>query len=320
MFEDFGSSGRGPGLVGILLALLILAGFGGMAVAVYWDEGGSENTSIEAKISENNSDIRIKKESLVGMEERLAVYKDYQQLSTEVTLLERRIKEVTADQEDLEKQKASSLGDIEAQNTAFIEYRQQYRFAERAGAEGETLDLSTTHGPDFKEVEILGITATHLKARTKSGIKGIAFQELPLPIQDRFQFSEDEAKEFQIQLAAANKIKDARIAEFQKAQDAKAMDRKAQQRVARMKEIQDTLEQLADIAKKKRQLSADFASQARRHLADDRDGRRTGKQGMHKSLARQDQEKANRYSREADAADKEADKLHQELTNLINQE
>ena len=316
MFEDFGGSGKGPGTVGILLAFLVLAGFSGLAISVYYDGGSSTGKSMEAKVSDNEVDIELKKKTLVEMEEKLALFKGHQKKALEVTSKERQIKLSEEDKAALEQKKADALDKVVEQKTAFQEYRQQYRLAERSAAVGEVIDLSETKGPDYKEVTILAISATAFKVRSKTGPKGLDPKELPPAIQDRFQFSEDEAEEHKKLLAERAKIHNARMAANEKVLDAKRADRKAANKEARIKFLEKEIDRLTEVAKQRRDQSRDFDEQAQRHLMDDKNSRAGGKRGMHKALAREDENKSKVYAAQANKAQKMADEYLRELNEL----
>jgi len=195
MLSELLTSSRGPGVIGTILALIVLLGFGGLFLMVTEDSNkfGGENiqTQIKAKenlIRTNQGEVKRWQQLAVEYDERRAMRDDLHRaqmmLKLKLSRLEHGKLGVAEQKEEIVK--------LEHQ---FDDYKKQYRVAERARAVGENLSsLSTKDGEVFERVNIRKISALGMEIRHKNGFKRIPYKSLPDEIQDRFQFTEADAK------------------------------------------------------------------------------------------------------------------------------
>lgn len=87
------------------------------------------------------------------------------------------------------------------------------RQAIREEAKGSYIDLSATHGKEFKAVQIMGIDPSGMRIHRLSGPVYITWKELPRSVQLKFQFSE---KEEAAHLQAMTKAGEIRREDFAK--------------------------------------------------------------------------------------------------------
>ena len=188
-FSDLMSSGRGPGVIGMVMALIVLLGFG-LLFMFATDEGfQGGDQSIESLIAHQAKDIEFSKgtiengRQLLGdAPERIKKAKELSRLKRGSLALQER---VVALERDIESGKAEAV----LSDKAFEDYKDQYRAYVRGKAKGETLDtLKTGSGVIYKNVSIREVTAVGIQIRHDDGHKRIAFEELPEAMKDHFQF------------------------------------------------------------------------------------------------------------------------------------
>lgn len=188
-FSDLLTSSRGPGVIGTLLALLVLVGFGTLYIFVF-DEGlqGGQKT-IEAVIRDQAGDIENTKIQIENAKKRIeeaAVAKIKareadEQAARNATLV-KQIEELTA-------AKAAAAEEITQAKAAWEEYKDQYRQSEWASAVGEKMaDIKTPSGQVFTNVEVKGVDHTGVRISHSAGSKTISPEDLPPDLFDRFQF------------------------------------------------------------------------------------------------------------------------------------
>ncbi|MEO5912726.1 MAG: hypothetical protein ABIS50_00720 [Luteolibacter sp.] len=188
-FSDMMSSGRGPGVIGMLMALVVLVGFGLLFMFAF-DEGfQGGGATIESEIASQAKEIEncqggIEKgqSTLALAPGRIAATKALAGIKRENQSVVERIATLKA---GLETGKA----DIVAMNTAWETYKDQYREFIRGKAKGQTIEkLETRTGVVYKNVNIREVSAVGIQIRHDEGQKRIAFEELSDEMQDYYQF------------------------------------------------------------------------------------------------------------------------------------
>jgi hypothetical protein len=188
-FSDLMSSGRGPGVIGMVMALIVLLGFGFLFMFAFDDGMQGEDLSIEAVIRNQAKDVvsfegRIAggKESLALAPSRLAVAKDLSRTAGDNQRLEQRVV-------SLKQSIESENAELARQTDAWDSYKNQYRVHARGNAKGsEIAELKTLDGTLYKNVSIREVTAVGIQIRHDEGHKRIGFEDLPVDMQDHFQF------------------------------------------------------------------------------------------------------------------------------------
>lgn len=192
MFDDIFSSSRGPGVIGTLLALVILVGFGSLYMFVF-DEGlqGGEKSiqSIirdqEAQIGNLNAGIKANEASIVQSKER-------EKLTSDVVSLERQLKLREPRLTELAEQMQATQKLIDSTAAEWEKYKAQYRSAERARAIGEKFpELITKSGKTYKNITITKFDDRRMTIMSETGSTGIEWTELPDTFVDRFQFTKE---------------------------------------------------------------------------------------------------------------------------------
>lgn len=300
MLDDVLTSSRGPGVIGTLLAVLVLGGFSGLALMVLNSDEGIQ-ISDEEKILGNKEELISLAEKTETQLARLNMYRVRREKITEMS----RISSASdRSAQELARERASiDRVQLEVQNIyeQWANYKDQYRKNERALWIGKTIDLSEIKGDSYRNSVITGITPQRVRLRLKSGLRGVPYVELPMDMQDQLQFDADEAAEYEMALAGIEAQKDEDLKKWSETQreeqagaDAAAKIR-AKSKIKRL--IGERTAQLAARTAQSRKYSKE-ASMWRRKTAD---AKRTGKMSMNKSKVTEAEVKMRAADRAAKA-------------------
>lgn len=301
MFNDSHEATRNVGMMGVVLAVLVLIGLYGLGAAFMTGmsmmEGKSE--SLEVSVERLEQDLK-ETQSLLGEEEvlggKLQGYQDDLEKLGELENLR--------DLEDgavlAAKSKAESAQEVfDAEVDEFEKYRDMYRDVERKRAEGEVVDLSASQGEGFEKCKIMGVSPLFVKVMTSTGPVGVDYKKLPAALQDRFQFGEQEATAYREWLKIQGERRDEQIEVFRKKQKEKrAKDvieyrkREIETLQVNLQKMQNQVGQLEAEAKRWDAESIRFTNEANQAR---REGRSTSKFG----LASQAKRKANGFRNRA---------------------
>ncbi len=194
-FSDLLTSSRGPGLIGTLLALLVLVGFGTLYFFVFDESMQGGGKTIEAVIRDDAVVLESHKRTIESYKQQLVAGRLLEQQQDEIVRLEiglengkKTIAAGNAEEEALEAQ-------IVAAEKAWEDYKDAYRASEWASARGEKYaEIRTLDGDIYTDVTVTEVDHTGMRVMISSGPKTIAGGELPLDLQDRFQFSAEKKK------------------------------------------------------------------------------------------------------------------------------
>ena len=195
MFTDLLTSSKGPGVIGTLLAIVVLAGFGGLMFLV---TDNSKGPGLGAQIKEKEGKVKSLQDRTKHWEKAAVTYKEHRtqlrELESAKAKLKRKQVEVERAVEAVNAQKTKTVKLREK----FEEYKAQYRIAERAKAVGEEMaKLETKDGKVYERVKIREVDALGMSIRHKDGFTRIEYKRLPDALCDRFQFSEQDAETLQ---------------------------------------------------------------------------------------------------------------------------
>ncbi len=188
-FSDMLQSGRGPGVIGMLMALVVLVGFGVLFVFAF-DEGlqGGQQT-IEALIKNQGQEIDSYQRHIVDGEKKLATAPAKIAAAKELGRVKRE-NQAQIDTSAALKSKIEAVNaDLVAKKDAFEAYKNQYRANVRSKARGESMpQLETRSGAVYRNVSIREVTPIGIQIRHDEGQKRIPFEELPDAMVDYYQF------------------------------------------------------------------------------------------------------------------------------------
>lgn len=173
----------------MLLALVVLVGFGLLFMFAF-DEGmQGKDQSIESMIAHDAKEIENLTGGIANGEKELTKGPSLLAKSKELgaVKMENRIREGSID--SLKKGIDSANEAIAAKNKDFEAYKDEFRAFARGKAKGQTMArLETRRGDVYENVTIREVTAIGMQIMHDGGQKRIAFEELFDEIQDQFQF------------------------------------------------------------------------------------------------------------------------------------
>lgn len=189
-FSDLLTSSRGPGVIGTLMALLVLVGFGTLYLFVF-DEGlQGGGKKIEAVIRDDAVLLAGNQRQVDDAKGRIKQGQLLHEQALEIGKLKAR---------------AGANAKILAENTLAMEvatealaaaeqnwedYKDAYRASEWAFAKGEKIELlKTLSGKTYEDALVTGVDHTGMRIMISSGPTTVGSTDLPLGLQDRFQFS-----------------------------------------------------------------------------------------------------------------------------------
>lgn len=185
-FTDLMSSERGPGVIGMMMGLFVLLGFGVLFVFAFDEGSQGGDHSIESVIRHQTKEIdgfqaniELGKQKLDQAPARIAQ-------ARELTRLKRGGQEAIVNlTKGIEKRKAA----IALQDTAFGDYKDKYRAYVRGKAKGQTIGkLETLNKVVYNDVVIREVNPVGIQIRHADGHKRIPFEDLPETMKDHFQF------------------------------------------------------------------------------------------------------------------------------------
>jgi hypothetical protein len=279
-FIDMMSSARGPGVIGMVMALIVLLGFG-LLFMLATDEGfHTGDQSIEsiiahqAKVIEfSNGAIENVSKLLSGAPLRINDVKELARLKRENLVLHKNVVTLGGKIE-------SEKTEIISCNNAFDAYKNQYRAHVRGKAKGEVMEtLQTQNGDIYKNVNIREVTAVGVQIRHEDGQKRIPFEELPEAMKDPQQKAAAVAEEqvtwneHETAVSVANLDSDRRLKE-QNAKDAEIAKEKLIRSIAikisRARSLSSEIQNLANAIPREVHKGISNAPQMRAQLADKR--------------------------------------------------
>ncbi|MDB4585474.1 hypothetical protein N9085_01450 [Akkermansiaceae bacterium] len=317
MFNDVLTSSKGPGIIGMGFAIVVLGGFSGLGLMVLNSDG-----YVEAPIEDQIKDQLVTLDGIAAdiSDERTAVqmYRERQDTLAKKPIYEKRLARQEKAGADLKAEGEGLNTSINALGEEWESYKESYRKNERARIKGKRMDLSKTLGADYKDVKITGANPIELRAMLSAGPRGIPYEKLPLDLQDLLQFDAEEANAYKVAIGKIEKLKGQNIAKFNKQQ-------------AQLNAAQKAAQKVKDIARKRREIqNAKLKAEAKRKEAAREDanaqreqdavnrGRAAGrmvnlvKVRAAQSRAQRARKAATYYDREATTKQAEIEKLQRE--------
>jgi len=191
--SDLFSSVKGPGIIGLLLALVVLVGFGTLSKLALNEEVSGSGKSLGAKIRDADQTIASSIARIEAHESRLATIPALKKTSSDLLEAETRknfqgmrIAKITTEIKGLQ-------ADLARVRDELADYKNQYRALVRNEAADTKIDeLKTLSGDVYKEVNVRKVTAVGIEIRHRDGHKRIGFEVLPEEMQDYYQFDKDQ--------------------------------------------------------------------------------------------------------------------------------
>jgi len=196
-FDDMMSSARGPGVIGTVLALIVLVGFSGLFLLVF-DENpkGSAGLSLAAVVKHHESEIETLHSNISIARKNAEAIPILEKQTTDIETITRSTRTNKGTVTGLQNRMASLRADIETARNNLLAYKAKYRAYMRDRAKGEKIDeITTLSGKTFKQVSVREVTPIGMQIRHADGFTRIPYEDLPLAMQERFQFDPQEKKD-----------------------------------------------------------------------------------------------------------------------------
>lgn len=192
--SDFFDSARSPGVIGVVLGLVVLVGFGALGMAVFDGRLNGDNaTRLKEEVRAQSitifsleDDIERAEKKLVDQKRNEAVHQKLAVVSKTMELLEKKEKEFAPQITKL-REEIKQLGEDQ------LAYRDEYRVYERKRAVGETFDeVALASGKVLKKAQVREILTDKVRFTTEYGSASAEWKDLPQSWRDRFQIGEGE--------------------------------------------------------------------------------------------------------------------------------
>lgn len=188
-FSEMMQTSRGPGVVGMFLALLVLCGFGVLFLMSVNEAPPGEKLTTQSVIAEQARELGELAAAIALKQRELAAIPKLQAAERKLKTAKLQLTE-TQERSDLTKQRMlNSQQQLAAKATALETYKDQYREAVRQGAKGEKIaQLKTRSGNTYENAVIDEVDPVGMKISHPGGMVRIPYDQLPAALQERFQF------------------------------------------------------------------------------------------------------------------------------------
>lgn len=192
MFDDFFSSSKGPGVLGIILGVIVLGGFGALGLAVFdgrlngdfRSDAEKEAASQASAIEGLQGTLKHLEKQRVEADQRAKLVEQLNGLQKQLTFHQENVTRLEGDV----KAAQDSITDVEGK---FEDYKAAYRKAERTAAKGEEFkSLELQNGDVLTDVVVREVNDIGMQVRMRTGSRTIAQKDLPENLRDRFQFTD----------------------------------------------------------------------------------------------------------------------------------
>lgn len=220
-FSEMMESSRGPGVIGMLLALVVMAVFVMLFIFAFDEKLQGGGKSIESVIADQAREISDVKTAISDAEKQLTDVPAINARTAELATLRRENQNREAGINSLESEIKTANENLASLALEFENYKDKYRAFARGKAKGETIErLECRNGTVYDNVTIREVTAIGIQIMHAGGLKRVPFEELPAPMVDRFQFDAKQkgaaiAKEDEERAQHDNAVSTAKVAESQ---------------------------------------------------------------------------------------------------------
>ena len=190
-FTDMMSSGRGPGIIGMIIALVVLIGFSALFIFATDEDMQGAEQSMASIIANQETEIGSLKDRIQHDNKELdkavsleTTAKQWTRVKQDNQLRQERISRLTQDL-------AATTDTIAANTKELASYKETYRACVYGKAKGRTLEqLQTRTGRVYAKVTIRDVTVFGVDIRHEEGSARIPPEELPEAMQKELQFDQ----------------------------------------------------------------------------------------------------------------------------------
>jgi peptidoglycan hydrolase CwlO-like protein len=258
-FSDMMSSGRGPGVIGTLMALLVLVGFGLLYLFVFDSEMQGGGQTIESVIRDQTKELNALGLRNEAAQKELAAVPERRKAAEALSGLNRQIQSGRAKLDGLNTYANDFRKQVDGVVASFEEYKDRYRAQVRGAAAGLKYDeLKTASGKTYRQVVVKKVDAVGMSFQHESGTGRADFEDLSDEVRDYFQYDakQKELAQQQENLARTQHVQEVNVAQTQAA-------KQQQEQAAREKEAlrQKNRAELASLKNALTQLDSQIKSE-----------------------------------------------------------
>lgn len=234
--SDFFDSARSPGVIGVVLGLVVLAGFGSLGLAVFDGRFNGDNaTALKEEVRAQSVEIFTLEDNIERAEQELVNQKRNEAVAQKLAIASKTL-------EALEKKVAPLKSEISEQREAIakikadqVTYRDQYRVYERKRAIGESFaEIALENGKTLKNAEIKEILTDKVRFATEYGSSSATWKELPQNWRDRFQIGEGELEKHSAMMEEAQRKRSLALAASQAQRGTQLREMELKKRIRRL--------------------------------------------------------------------------------------
>lgn len=317
MFGEFSDRDNQFGMIGVIVVGVVLAGLSGLGFAYMSGSPSSSGPSYETRVEEQTPRLESLEDKVEQQRLRLNCYQEREakiQLSAsllgELEDLTRAKDEMVSLHTKLMEESAKTRQDHE-------DYKVAYRKRERESAKGEIIDLSSLLGSRYRKSRIVEVVPTHLKIMHSSGTKAIPYQELPLELQDRFQFCSEEVAEYEVSYREMVKSQQRRRARGPSPATLKRRDDAARGKIdQKIAKLEAQIKKCYDDRANYRDLAKELRSEIKQLRLDERRSRSSGRISNRSGKINSAIRKSKECTQRAEMLGKKAKLLEEKLAQL----
>jgi chromosome segregation ATPase len=240
-FSDLLTSSRGPGVIGMLMAMMVLLGFGFLFFLSSDESLQGGGPTLASAIRKNEQSIASYQTQIEAGNNRLATIPVLKEIADTHRSLQASIKSIEDSIDDRKHALIETKKKIAETEEEFEIYKNRYRaFVRNSPDNRDIAKLTTNDGVVYTNVMIRAVNAVGIEIRHSEGHKRIPYENLPEELQDYYQFDKDQ-KIVEIEREAAERARhvSAVAAANEASRAAVAEQRIREQEAAKQKRIQD---------------------------------------------------------------------------------
>ncbi|QJE97238.1 hypothetical protein [Luteolibacter luteus] len=199
-FSDLLSSGRGPGVIGTLIALLVLGGFGALFFVFDKDMEKAGGKKIEAVVRDLGLELDGKKTQKASFEKLIAEAEPLKGQDSKIRELTSATQTNATQIEELKAKIAEGSAAIDAETKDWEDYKVAYRSHVWKQAEGQEIReiKGIASGKVYPKGTIRSVDHTGIRTIDSTGIKTIPLDDIPDDLQDQYQLTKQGADEINV--------------------------------------------------------------------------------------------------------------------------
>lgn len=194
-FHDLMTSAKGPGVIGLLLALVVLGGFMVLGTLTLDERFQGGPNTLRNTVRDQQNEIASYRGELENARRKLVEYEELERGAGEFQKLLARVRVHETNLVEKQSQRDQIRDDIAMLEQSIEDHKKQYRNMVREAARGSALgSLTTLDGETMHDVTIRQVSAIGMDVSHRDGAKRIPFDILPMDLQQRFLFDSEESK------------------------------------------------------------------------------------------------------------------------------